>query len=58
MKIRDVVAVIDGEFNMVINNIKLINNRIEPIPEKLLDLEVKKIDFSDLIDIYADDIIN
>ena len=57
MTIRDAANLIEGDFNIIINGIKLINNREENIPEGLLKLEVKKIDFSDLIDIYADDII-
>lgn len=52
MKLRDIVGLIDCEFNMYIRGIKLINNRIEPIPRDLLNCDIEKIDFSDVIDIY------
>lgn len=50
--LREIVDNIDGDFNMYIRGIKLIDNRREPIPRDLLNCKVNKISFSDLIDIY------
>ena len=52
MHLRDIVDVIDGDFNMYIRGIKLIDNRREPIPRDILNCKVEKIGFSDLIDLY------
>ena len=52
MYLRDIVDIIDGDFNMYIRGIELINNREESIPRDLLNCKVDKISFSDLIDIY------
>lgn len=52
MKLRDIRPLIDCEFNMYIRGIKLINNKDYKLPRDLLNCDIKKIDFSDTIDIY------
>ena len=52
MKLKEIIGLIDGEFNMYIRGIKLINNRIEKIPRDLMNCDIEKIDFSDYIDLY------
>jgi len=52
MKLRDIVDLIDCEYNMYIRGIKLINNKGEVIPRDLLNCDIEKIDFTDAIDIY------
>ncbi len=52
MKLKDIVGLINCEFNIYIRGIKLIDNKSEPIPRDLLNCDIEKIDFSDYIDIY------
>jgi len=52
MILKDILGLINCEFNLYIRGIKLINNYGEIIPRDLANCKIEKIEFTDALDIY------